>query len=141
MTPLPSGTVTFLFTDIEGSTRLWERHPEAMRPALAAHDAILREEIARCGGHIFKTVGDGVYAVFVDPLGALEAARGADALVVLTDWPEFTEVDLGELKAALRRPVVVDGRNLWRPEDMAARGFTYLSFGRPDVMAGEVKRP
>ena len=43
---LPSGTVTFLFTDIEGSTRLWEQHPEAMRPALARHDEVLREGVA-----------------------------------------------------------------------------------------------
>ena len=45
MTELPSGTVTFLFTDLEGSTRLWEEHPEAMRDALARHDEILRSTI------------------------------------------------------------------------------------------------
>ncbi|HVL81269.1 MAG TPA: UDP-glucose/GDP-mannose dehydrogenase family protein [Actinomycetota bacterium] len=72
---------------------------------------------------------------------ALDAATGADALVVLTDWPEFAETDLGLLARTLRRPVVVDGRNLWSVEDMAAHGFTYLSFGRPDVVAGEIRRP
>ena len=45
MAELPSGTVTFLFTDLEGSTRLWEEHPEAMRGALARHDAILRDAV------------------------------------------------------------------------------------------------
>ncbi len=50
MSELPSGTVTFLFTDLEGSTRLWEEHPEAMQPALARHDEILRESVTAHGG-------------------------------------------------------------------------------------------
>ena len=61
---LPSGTVTFLFTDLEGSTRLWEEHPEAMRTALARHDEILRGAIEAHGGHVVKTTGDGLHAVF-----------------------------------------------------------------------------
>jgi class 3 adenylate cyclase len=61
---LPSGTVTFLFTDIEDSTKLWEQHPQAMRAALAHHDSILREAIESHNGHIIKTTGDGVHAVF-----------------------------------------------------------------------------
>jgi len=73
--PLPTGTVTFLFTDIEGSTRLWERHPQDMKQALARHDAVLQEIIASHGGHIFKTVGDGVYAAFPSASSALDAAR------------------------------------------------------------------
>src|SRR3954465_11475256 len=60
---VPSGTVTFLFTVLEGSTRLWEEHPEAMRPALARHDEILREAVAARGGHVVKTTGDGMHAV------------------------------------------------------------------------------
>jgi class 3 adenylate cyclase len=48
---LPSGTVSFLFTDLEGSTRLWEEHPEAMRDALARHDALLRSAVAAHGGY------------------------------------------------------------------------------------------
>src|SRR5712664_3953862 len=51
---LPAGTVTFLFTDIEGSTRLWEQHPEAMRDALARHDEILRDAVESHGGHLVK---------------------------------------------------------------------------------------
>ncbi len=55
---LPSGTVTFLFTDIEGSTRLWQEKPEAMSVAHARHDAILREAIESNHGYIFQIVGD-----------------------------------------------------------------------------------
>jgi UDPglucose 6-dehydrogenase len=69
------------------------------------------------------------------------AADGADALVVLTEWPEFADADLERLRDTLRRPVVVDGRNLWSPQRMAELGFTYVSFGRPDVIAGRIERP
>ena len=58
MTGLPAGTVTFLFTDIEGSTRLWERDAAAMQAALDSHDEILRGSIEGHGGHVFKTIGD-----------------------------------------------------------------------------------
>jgi class 3 adenylate cyclase len=61
---LPSGTVTFLFTDIESSTQLWENHPEAMKDALAKHDLILREAIGSNGGQVIKTTGDGIHGVF-----------------------------------------------------------------------------
>jgi UDPglucose 6-dehydrogenase len=71
---------------------------------------------------------------------ALDAAEGADALVVLTEWEEFKDADLAQLKEALRRPVVVDGRNIWSPDAMADLGFTYLSFGRAQVVGGEVRR-
>ena len=57
MAELPSGTVTFLFTDIEGSTRLWEEHPDAMRDALARHDELLREAIETHSGYVVKTTG------------------------------------------------------------------------------------
>jgi predicted ATPase/class 3 adenylate cyclase/Tfp pilus assembly protein PilF len=74
---LPSGTVTFLFTDVEGSTRLWEEQREQMQRALAGHDALLHEVIEREGGHVFKTVGDAFCAAFADPAGALAAALAA----------------------------------------------------------------
>src|SRR5690348_9162437 len=72
--PASPGVVTFLFTDIEGSTRLWEREPTRMRPALARHDAIARAAVERHHGAIVKTTGDGVHAVFDDPLDAVNAA-------------------------------------------------------------------
>jgi class 3 adenylate cyclase len=57
----PTGTITFLFTDIEGSTRLWEHNPTAMSEAVARHDAILRRVTEeQHNGHVFKTVGDGL---------------------------------------------------------------------------------
>ena len=69
----PSGTVTFLFTDIEDSTRLWEEHPEAMRAALAHHDAIVRGAVEEHGGHVVKTTGDGVHAAFARAPDAVRA--------------------------------------------------------------------
>ena len=72
--PLPGGTITFLFTDIEGSTRLWEEQPEAMQSALARHDALLRVVIEARGGVIFKTIGDAFCAAFATAPQALEAA-------------------------------------------------------------------
>ena len=62
MSELPSGVVTFLFTDLEGSTRMWDEHPDAMRDALARHDAILRKAIEAHDGYLVKSTGDGVYA-------------------------------------------------------------------------------
>lgn len=64
---------------------------------------------------------------------ALEAIKGCDALLVLTDWEEFTTVDLKEVGAALRYPILVDGRNLFDPDEVAAAGFYYSSIGRADV--------
>ena len=58
----PSGVVTFLFTDVEGSTRRWEADAEEMRAALAAHDEVLREAIDAQGGFLFKHTGDGTAA-------------------------------------------------------------------------------
>jgi class 3 adenylate cyclase len=70
----PSGTATFLFTDIQGSTCLWETDPEAMRSALAVHDEVLRSAIEAHGGWVFKHTGDGVCAVFGSVRAALDAA-------------------------------------------------------------------
>jgi predicted ATPase/class 3 adenylate cyclase len=69
-----TGVVTFLFSDIEGSTQLWEQHPERMREALAHHDAIARAAVDGNSGRIVKMLGDGVHAVFEDPLDAVHAA-------------------------------------------------------------------
>jgi predicted ATPase/class 3 adenylate cyclase len=82
----PSGTVTFLFTDIEGSTRRWDAQPDAMRRALARHDAILRDAIERHGGHVFKTVGDAFHAAFGRPEDALSAAVDAQRVLAAEGW-------------------------------------------------------
>jgi UDPglucose 6-dehydrogenase len=66
---------------------------------------------------------------------AYACARDADALVIVTEWDLFRALDLGRLKAALAKPVVVDLRNVYRPEEMSRRGFTYVSIGRPALPA------
>lgn len=73
----PSGTVTFLFTDIEGSTERWQADQSAMAEALASHDAALAELVGRHRGHVFKHTGDGICAVFVSPQDAVDAALAA----------------------------------------------------------------
>ncbi len=72
--PLPSGTVTFLFTDIEGSTQRWESHRAEMERAVSRHDELLRAVITKHGGSVFETVGDAVCAAFARPQDALAAA-------------------------------------------------------------------
>ena len=62
--------------------------------------------------------------------GNYEALQGADALVVVTDWNEYRHPDFQRIKSTLKRPIVVDGRNLYDPERMRALGFTYFSIGR-----------
>jgi class 3 adenylate cyclase len=69
----PTGTVTFLFRDIEGSTQRWERYPVEMQQAVRRHDALLRAAIARHDGYVFKTIGDAFCAAFARPADAPEA--------------------------------------------------------------------
>lgn len=69
--------IAFLFTDIEGSTCLWEEAPTTMRPALGRHDALLREAIEHHGGHVFKTIGDAFCAAFENVAQAVQAALAA----------------------------------------------------------------
>jgi len=83
---LPRGTVTFLFTDIEGSTTLWERHGAAMQDVLARHNAVLRTAIEAHGGMIFKHVGDAVHAAFATAPDALAAALAAQRALHKEDW-------------------------------------------------------
>jgi len=84
---LPVGTVTFLFTDIEGSTRLWQEQPEVMRPALARHDAILREAIEAYDGRYVKTTGDGAHAAFATASDGIDAAVAAQRAIAAEVWP------------------------------------------------------
>lgn len=79
----PSGVVTFLFTDIEGSTRRWESDADAMRADLAVHDEVLRSAIDSHDGYLFKTTGDGVVAAFASPRSAVEAALAAQLALAL----------------------------------------------------------
>src|ERR1700753_3016330 len=79
----PSGVVTFLFTDIEGSTRRWEANADGMRVALAAHDKVLRSAVEGHGGFMFKHTGDGVCAAFGSPRCAVDAAVAAQRALEL----------------------------------------------------------
>jgi predicted ATPase/class 3 adenylate cyclase len=87
---LPTGTVTFLFTDLEGSTRLWEEQPGAMQVVLARHDEILREAIGAHGGQVVKSTGDGMLSVFASAHGALEGCLAAQRTLIEEAWPEST---------------------------------------------------
>jgi predicted ATPase/class 3 adenylate cyclase/tetratricopeptide (TPR) repeat protein len=87
---LPSGTVAFLFSDIEGSTQRWESHREAMSAAIERHDAVANEAIGKAGGFIFKPMGDGFCAVFRTAPGAIAAALEAQRALAKAD---FSSVD------------------------------------------------
>src|SRR5690242_7964205 len=89
MPELPSRVLTFLFTDIEGSTRLWETYPQAMPVALARHDKLLRQVIAAQGGQVFKTVGDAFYVVFSEATPALQAALAIQQVLFSAAWGEI----------------------------------------------------
>ncbi len=87
MPDLPTGTLTFLFSDVEGSTRLWETQHAEMRTALARHDALLRQSFAAHRGHVFKTSGDAFCAVFPSAPDAIAAALGAQRSLRAEPWP------------------------------------------------------
>jgi predicted ATPase/class 3 adenylate cyclase len=83
---LPSGTVTFLLTDLEGSTRLWEQDPEAMKPAMIRHDEILEKEIAANHGDVFSRMGDGMAAAFATARDAISAAAAIQRSLLDEPW-------------------------------------------------------
>jgi UDPglucose 6-dehydrogenase len=88
-----------------------------------------------------QVLGDTVtYAASID-----EACKGAHAVVVLTDWEEFAEIDLAAIRSAVHHPIVIDGRNTFQRDQMRAAGFHYFSVGRPNVVpestAGDTARP
>ena len=87
---LPQGTVTFLFTDLEGSTRRWEAHPAQMKDALARHDAVVRGAVESHHGVVFSTMGDGMAAVFASARDAVRAVLAAQQGLAAEDWGEVT---------------------------------------------------
>src|SRR5688572_23995789 len=98
MSERPSGTVTFLFSDIEGSTKRWDRYPTLMGAAVARHDELVRAAIESHGGYVFKTVGDAFCAAFTTAPDALAAA--IDAQFALEDEP-WGEVGAIRIRIAL----------------------------------------
>src|SRR5215210_9101731 len=93
----PTGTVTFLFTDIEGSSRMWEKSPQTMRSALARHEEILHSAIGAHRGYVFKTVGDAFCAAFPTAPEALEAALYAQRALFAEEWPK----EVGQLRVRM----------------------------------------
>ena len=85
---LPTGTVTFLFTDIENSTPLWEKHPEAMKSALAKHDSLVRSISLLHNGRIIKTTGDGFHVVFATATDAVQVAIHAQQAIQKESWDD-----------------------------------------------------
>jgi TolB-like protein/Tfp pilus assembly protein PilF len=139
MADLPTGTVTLLFTDIEGSTRLWEAHAAAMRAALARHDALLRDCIDDHDGHVFKTGGDGFCAAFHTASDALAAALDAQRALHREPWPEAAKL---RVRMALHSGAVEvrDGDYFGAPLNRVARllaaghgGQTLLSESTHDL--------
>ena len=88
MVTLPTGTVAFLYTDIEGSTALWQRHADAMPAVIARHDTLLRELVRAHRGVVFRTVGDAVHAAFVAADDAVAAALAAQRALAAEPWAE-----------------------------------------------------
>jgi predicted ATPase/class 3 adenylate cyclase len=91
-TPGPSGTVTFLFTDIQGSSRLWELHPDEMTVASARHDELLHTAVAEHDGVVFATAGDGVAAAFRIATDAMATARQIRSTLEAERWPDPVEL-------------------------------------------------
>jgi predicted ATPase/class 3 adenylate cyclase len=90
VSPLPSGTAAFLFTDIEGSTQRWDRYPDHMKAAVGRHDEILRSVMSTHDGHVFKTVGDGFCVAFGSAENGVAAAVAAQRALSAQD---FSSVD------------------------------------------------
>ncbi|RKX89527.1 MAG: adenylate/guanylate cyclase domain-containing protein, partial [Spirochaetes bacterium] len=94
MSSLPAGTVTFLFTDIEGSTRKWQNWPHKMKTALKRHDDILSKAIEDNGGWVFKTVGDAFCAAFHTAMDCINSVIAVQSAVTAEQWdlPERIKV-------------------------------------------------
>ena len=85
---MASTLIVFLFTDLESSTRLWERHPEAMKKALERHDSILQSAVETTNGRVIKTTGDGLHAVFFSGLEGVQACIAAQSQLQEETWAE-----------------------------------------------------
>jgi class 3 adenylate cyclase len=125
---LPDGTVTFAFTDIEGSTRLWETDPAAMARSLVLHNETLHDAFGHHGGAVFSTMGDGMAVAFSSAVGAVSAALEAQRALLAASWPAETGVlkvrmGLHTDEAVLRhgQAVLRDGQYVNRPLSRCAR--------------------
>jgi predicted ATPase/class 3 adenylate cyclase len=121
MADLPTGTVTFLFTDIEGSTARWEQHPEAMGVALARHDKILEAAIDGHGGVVFSKMGDGMAAAFASARDAVAAAVVAQQGLAAETWPELLGQVTARMGVHTGEGTLVEGQYLNQPLNRCAR--------------------
>src|SRR5207244_2327320 len=126
MRALPRGTVTFLFTDIEGSTRLFQQHPDAMKDALARHNALLQDTIGAHRGHVFHALGDGFCTVFEECGDALAAALAAQRALHEESWGDVgamrVRMGLHTGSAEARDGDYVSSLTLARVQRVAAAG-------------------
>ena len=143
--PWPTGTVTFLYTDIEGSTKLWEGHPQAMASAHARHDQILREAIESNKGYVFHVVGDAFCAAFPSAEAAVRAAAKAQIDLQAEGWDESPiRVRMGIHTG--KADVQPDGQysgyvtlsHAQRVMSIAAGGQILLSFTAHELAEGEL---
>jgi class 3 adenylate cyclase/DNA-binding SARP family transcriptional activator len=128
-TGFPSGTVTFLFTDMEGSSAGWDRDEATMDRAQARHDEILRNAIARCGGYVFSSAGDGLGAAFCRAQDGLAAAVAARRELCAEPWPDLIRVSV---RMGLHTGEVVErGGNYFGPAVIrASRLMSAVNGGR-----------
>lgn len=105
----PVGTITFIFTDIVGSTQLWEQHPQSMGLSLARHDAILREAIESNNGLVVKMTGDGLHAAFSTAGDALLASIATQMALIAEPWPQTQPIQV--------RMALHTGQAEWREGD------------------------
>src|SRR5438477_12007295 len=97
MSSMPTGTVTFLFTDIEGSTKRWEQYPQAMQAAFSRQEAVLRHAIEANGGNAYKMIGDAFQAAVPTALQASHAALAAQYALHAENWPQ----EVGEVRVRM----------------------------------------
>ncbi|WP_436795807.1 BTAD domain-containing putative transcriptional regulator [Actinospongicola halichondriae] len=132
-----SGLRTFVFTDIEGSTNLWQRHPDAMTTALETHDRLLREICARHSGECFTHLGDGLGMAFVDPRNALSASNEIQSAVAVAPWPPATPLKV-RIGIHFGFADFRDGNYLGTPVNVCARINSLAHGGQTLVSAATV---
>lgn len=138
MDGLPSGTVTFLFSDVEGSTRLLERHGAAMGAALARHHALFEETVERHGGAIFETVGDAVYAAFATAPAGAAAALDAHRALATEEWGPVGRI---AVRIALHSGTVeLRGKHYFGPVLFRAARLQALGYGEQTLLSAATAR-
>jgi predicted ATPase/class 3 adenylate cyclase/tetratricopeptide (TPR) repeat protein len=131
---LPSGDVTFLFSDVEGSTQLLERHPDAMGAALGRHHELFEAIVPRHRGVIFETIGDAVYAAFNDPVDAVAAALAVQRDLAVEDWGEVER--LACRLAIHGGPVVRRGDHYFGPALFRCARLQSIGYGEQVLLSG-----